>query len=181
MIALAPSSRRSIDVTCEVATPLAPAAAVARSRAALGDAGAGGRETLRLFRVTPCVAFGPKDERAAGYARALEVASAAGYEGVARLEGGRAIAANESTLEIAWTIPGGDGRARIRPRFSQLAALLAEALRDLGVDARVGAVRGEYCPGDFSVNARDAVKLIGLGQRVTAVAAAHPQSAPPAS
>ncbi len=141
--------------------------AVARSRATLAAVGAGGPETLRLFRVAPCVAFGPQDEHQPGYARALEVARAAGYEAVARVEGGRAIAAHTATLAIAWTIPGADGRARIRPRFSQLAALLAEALRESGVDAGVGAVPGEYCPGDFSVNARDVVKLVGLGQRVT--------------
>ena len=31
---------------------------------------------------------------------------------------------------------------------------IASALRGLGVDAHVGAVPGEYCPGDHSVNAR---------------------------
>jgi lipoate-protein ligase A len=34
------------------------------------------------------------------------------------------------------------------------------------VDARVGEVPGEYCPGRYSVNARGAVKLAGIGQRV---------------
>jgi lipoate-protein ligase A len=42
------------------------------------------------------------------------------------------------------------------------------ALRALGVDARVGEMPGEYCPGRYSVNARDAVKLAGIGQRVVA-------------
>jgi lipoate-protein ligase A len=36
----------------------------------------------------------------------------------------------------------------------------------VGVDARVGEVDGEYCPGRYSVNARGAVKLAGIGQRV---------------
>lgn len=166
------SRRRPVELICELESALSPAVAVSRSRAALAAAGAGGAETLRLFRVTSCVAFGPKDEHEPGYARALEVTGEAGFEAVARVEGGRAIAANGATLAIAWTIPGADGRARIRPRFSLLAALLAEALRALGVDARTGTVRGEYCPGDFSVNARDVVKLAGLGQRVT-VEATH--------
>jgi lipoate-protein ligase A len=43
---------------------------------------------------------------------------------------------------------------------------LAAALASLGVDARVGAVPGEYCPGDYSVNARGRVKLAGVAQRV---------------
>ena len=33
-------------------------------------------------------------------------------------------------------------------------------------DARVGEVEGEYCPGEFSVNARGRVKLIGAAQRI---------------
>jgi hypothetical protein len=35
------------------------------------------------------------------------------------------------------------------------------------VDARVGAVPGEYCPGAFSVNARGTAKLVGTSQRIT--------------
>ena len=44
--------------------------------------------------------------------------------------------------------------------------LIASALRELGVDARVGEVPGEYCPGAYSVNARGQVKLAGIGQRM---------------
>ncbi len=47
-----------------------------------------------------------------------------------------------------------------------MADLIAAALRGLGVDARVGEVPGEYCPGAYSVNARGAVKLSGIGQRM---------------
>jgi lipoate-protein ligase A len=48
---------------------------------------------------------------------------------------------------------------------------MAEAFRSLGVDARVGEVPGEYCPGEHSVNARGKAKLMGVGQRVVADAA----------
>ncbi len=51
-------------------------------------------------------------------------------------------------------------------RYEATAATVATALRALGVDARVGAVAGEYCPGDFSVNARGTRKLSGTAQRV---------------
>jgi lipoate-protein ligase A len=47
-----------------------------------------------------------------------------------------------------------------------MAHLIAAALRGLGVDARVGEVTGEYCPGAYSVNARGATKLAGIGQRM---------------
>ena len=48
---------------------------------------------------------------------------------------------------------------------------IAAALCDLGVDARVGEVEGEYCPGEYSVNARGALKLMGVGQRIVRGAA----------
>ena len=47
-----------------------------------------------------------------------------------------------------------------------MAPTIATALGALGADARVGEVPGEYCPGEFSVNARAATKLAGIGQRV---------------
>jgi hypothetical protein len=56
-------------------------------------------------------------------------------------------------------------------RFRELAELLAAAMRELGVDARVGEVPGEYCPGAWSVNARGRTKLVGIGQRLIAGAA----------
>ena len=52
-----------------------------------------------------------------------------------------------------------------------MAELLAAALRGLGIDARVGEVPGEYCPGAWSVNARGRTKLVGIGQRLIAGAA----------
>ena len=36
------------------------------------------------------------------------------------------------------------------------------------MNARIGAVDGEYCPGRFSVNAAGQHKLVGLSQRMTA-------------
>ena len=47
-----------------------------------------------------------------------------------------------------------------------MADLITERARGLGVDARVGEVPGEYCPGAYSVNARGATKLAGIGQRM---------------
>ena len=48
---------------------------------------------------------------------------------------------------------------------------MARALGALGVDARVGEVPGEYCPGTYSVSARGERKLAGIGQRLIAKAA----------
>ena len=52
-------------------------------------------------------------------------------------------------------------------RFRQFAALHAAILTGLGVDARIGAVAGEYCPGEYSVNVGGTRKIIGSAQRVT--------------
>ena len=54
----------------------------------------------------------------------------------------------------------------IENRFAADAQHHATTLRALGLDARVGEVRGEYCPGAFTVNARGERKLIGSAQRL---------------
>jgi len=54
----------------------------------------------------------------------------------------------------------------VTERFEATARLIASALSSLGVDARVGEVDGEYCPGEHSVNARGSSKLMGVGQRL---------------
>ncbi|MDQ3102419.1 MAG: hypothetical protein M3Q53_01095, partial [Actinomycetota bacterium] len=51
-------------------------------------------------------------------------------------------------------------------RFAAMAETISAALAALGVDARVGEVPGEYCPGEYSISSRGAVKLAGIGQRV---------------
>ena len=61
--------------------------------------------------------------------------------------------------------------AGTRERFERLGGVIVRALRGLGVDARVGEVEGEYCPGAWSVNARGQIKLAGIGQRMIAGAA----------
>jgi lipoate-protein ligase A len=48
---------------------------------------------------------------------------------------------------------------------------MANAFRSLGVDARIGAVAGEYCAGDWSVNVGGRVKVMGVGQRLVRNAA----------
>jgi lipoate-protein ligase A len=63
-------------------------------------------------------------------------------------------------------MPDPDPITGMQDRFAERGHALAAALRTLGVDARVGEVPGEYCPGRFSVNARGRVKLVGTAQRV---------------
>jgi octanoyl-[GcvH]:protein N-octanoyltransferase len=128
-------------------------------------------ETFRLYRPQPIVAFGRRDEREPGFQRAVTEARARGFEAVIRLAGGRAAVFHEGTLAFAHTIPDEDVTSRTYDRFRRMASLMAGALRRIGVDARVGEVPGEYCPGDYSVNAAGRVKLVGIGQRLVSGAA----------
>lgn len=73
---------------------------------------------------------------------------------------------HEETLHLGMAVRDVEPRVGVTRRFEEMAGLLARAFGRLGVDARVGEVAGEYCPGEHSVNARGAAKLVGLGQRV---------------
>ena len=105
-----------------------------------------------------------------GYASALqgieEAARAAGFAAVERLAGGRAAVFHSGTIAIARAYSDPQPPKRTYARFEEMAELIAVTLRGLGVDARVGEVPGEYCPGAYSVNARGATKLAGIGQRM---------------
>jgi octanoyl-[GcvH]:protein N-octanoyltransferase len=149
-----------------------PAFDTAVSRALLHRAGLGEEpESLRLYRPDAIVAFGRRDVTAPGYLEAVREARARGFEAVQRLAGGRAAVFHEKTLAFAWATPDASARERIHDRFDAIAELMAAAFQRLGVDARVGEVPGEYCPGAHSVNAGGKRKLMGVGQRVLARAA----------
>jgi lipoate-protein ligase A len=122
--------------------------------------------TARLHRTAPILAFGRLDKLRPGYRRAVEIAREQGFEPIERLAGGRAAVFHEGTLSFSISTREPGAYAGTRPRFERMAATVAGALRRLGVDGRVGEVAGEYCPGEFSVNARGEVKLAGIGQRV---------------
>ena len=152
--------------------PDRPAFGTAVSRALLTRV-AGGElsPSLRLHRPGPTLAFSRQDAASRGYRAAVRAAREAGFEPVLRLAGGRAAVYHHGTLACSWAVPDRLPAARTFERFRELASLLAGALQRLGVDARVGEVPGEYCPGAWSVNARGQRKLVGIGQRIVAGAA----------
>jgi octanoyl-[GcvH]:protein N-octanoyltransferase len=123
-------------------------------------------ETLRIAHPGTTVAFAKRDAVARGYDAAVRAACENGFEATLRLAGGRAAIFHEGTMEIGHAVPDDDPRAGIHERFRETSHKLARALTTLGVDARVGEIDGEYCPGRYSVNARGVVKLAGIGQRV---------------
>jgi octanoyl-[GcvH]:protein N-octanoyltransferase len=156
----------------EESFPERPAFDTALSRALLLAVGAGrSPAALRLYDPGDVVAFSLLDRVQPGFREAVAAARAQGFEAVLRLAGGRAAVFTRETLGFAWCVPEDEPRARIGARFEEIAGAVAAALRTLGVDARVGAVPGEYCPGEHSVNARGKVKLAGTGQRIVRGAA----------
>jgi octanoyl-[GcvH]:protein N-octanoyltransferase len=149
------------------AFPENPAFGTAVSRAILNRVAAGELPpTLRLHRPPPILSFSRQDRASPGFPAAVGAARQARFEPVLRLAGGRAAVFHERTLACSWAGPDRRPAARTTERFRELAELLAAALGELGVDARVGEIPGEYCPGAWSVNARGRNKLAGIGQRL---------------
>ena len=147
--------------------PRPPALEVAVSHALVERVSAGAvGPVLRIYRPAPTLAFGRLDAIAPGFAAAAAAARAHGFEPVVRAPGGHAVAYHDGCLVVDELIPAEDPIAGLQDRFAQSGEWLAEALRTLGVDARVGRVDGEFCPGDFTVSARGRVKLVGTAQRV---------------
>lgn len=147
--------------------PDRPAFGTAVSEAILNRVAAGELPpTLRLHRPGRELAFSKHDRVAPGFGTAVAAARSAGFEPVIRIAGGRAAAFHEGTLALAWATPAARPVAGTAERFRWMAGVIAGALAGLGVDARIGEVPGEYCPGAWSVNAGGARKLAGLGQRL---------------
>src|SRR4051794_19974234 len=148
-------------------TAASAALELAISHALLTRAGAGELpSTVRVYRPAAAVAFGKLDALRPGFRDAVAAARAHGYEPVMRLPGGHAAAYNAASvgIDVVWALD--DPVPGTHERFAAEGERLAAALRGLGVDARVGEVPGEYCPGGDSVNARGRVKLVGTAQRL---------------
>lgn len=122
------------------------------------------RPVLRWYRPRATLAFGRRDRFLPEFAEAAAAARRRGFTPVLRGAGGRAAGYDEDCLIFDEIMPA-DG-SEIRERFAGDAHRQARALQGLGVDARVGEVPGEYCPGEFSVNARGRVKLVGAAERI---------------
>jgi octanoyl-[GcvH]:protein N-octanoyltransferase len=134
---------------------------------ALADLGDGAPGRLRVHSPRPTAAFSRRDSLTPGFAVAAAAAAERGFDPVVRPAGGRLAAYHGGGLVLDLVAPHPSPRDGLRERFASAAECLAHGLRTLGVDARPGPVPGEYCPGEFSVNARGATKLVGTAQRLT--------------
>jgi len=153
-------------------TPGPAAFGTAVSHALLVRVGAGELPaTFRLHAAQPALSFGKQDALAPGFGKAVHAAREAGFSPVLRLAGGRAAVFHEGTLALAHATPEDAPREGTQQRFEACAGLLVDAFASLGIDARLGELPGEYCPGAWSVNAGGRIKLAGIGQRLIAGAA----------
>ncbi|MFE5410674.1 biotin/lipoate A/B protein ligase family protein [Microbacterium sp. NPDC056569] len=120
---------------------------------------------VRLYSPMATVAMSRRESRMPGFETARRAASEHGFAPAIRPTGGRAVAYDESCIVFDVITREAEGSVAQERFFREIGDALAAAMRGLGVDARVGDVPGEYCPGEFSINARGAVKLIGTSQR----------------
>ncbi|MDN6533997.1 MAG: lipoate--protein ligase family protein [Yaniella sp.] len=125
---------------------------------------------VRIYRPQPTVSFGQQDVRMDGYEQARELSEQHGFAPVVRRVGGRAAAYHPGSVVIDHIQPEDDAMFGFRNRFTYFGELLTATLQQLGVDAAVGEIPGEYCAGEYSVHAvltsGQRIKLAGTAQRV---------------
>jgi octanoyl-[GcvH]:protein N-octanoyltransferase len=145
--------------------PKDPALDAAVTHALLRQVGAGERGPVaRVFRPGPTMAFGRLDALTPGYEAARAAARDHGYTPLLRLGGGHAAGYDEGSVLVEVIRPVATIAEGVRERFEELTEVLVQTLAFLGITARVGALPGEYCSGEHSVNAAG-VKLAGTAQR----------------
>ncbi|MFM6973575.1 MAG: lipoyl protein ligase domain-containing protein [Agromyces sp.] len=124
---------------------------------------------VRVYRPAPTLAFSRREASLPRFAEAVAEAAAFGFEPVIRPAGGRAVA-----LDAEWVVMDVITPETVRRDNTVVYREYGEALvavaRANGADARLGSVPCEYCPGEYSVNARGEVKLFGTAQRVSKAA-----------
>lgn len=126
----------------------------------------GGTGYLRIYQPSPTVAFSGRDTLTPGFRQAVDVARSRGFAPRRRPAGGRAVAYTGQSIVVDHVGVEDDPRLGSKERFRANAETLAYALKSLGIDTGIGRLDGEYCPGEFSIHARKAVKLVGAAQRI---------------
>lgn len=126
-----------------------------------------GRRSIRFHTALATAAFGRRDSRRPGFPAAVEAARTLGFAPVLRTVGGHLAPLHPGTLVIDVIAADPAPAGHPRDRFQRAAAALCAGLVRLGAPAQVGELPGEYCPGEYSVNAAGVAKLAGIAQRVT--------------
>lgn len=126
--------------------------------------------TLRLYRPASNVAFGRRDELNPSFETARKISEERGFTAAVRPVGGHAAAYHSDCLIIDHFQADDDAVTGNLTRFTTFGQMLTSALQSLGVDAAIGEIPGEYCPGEHSVHITltdgTRTKIIGTAQRV---------------
>src|SRR3712207_4557612 len=149
-----------------------PGTAYAYQRTIFEEVAAGERPaTVSITPSTRHVGVTRRDTLRPGFADAVRAANHEGYPVLVRSSGGGATAADGGTFGFSIIRPAGEDFGRgIPERYDEAAALVLGAFSRLGLDAEVGEVRNEFCPGDHSIRVggwEGGMKLCGIAQRVT--------------
>ena len=126
-----------------------------------------GARLLHLRASGPAVAFSRRDTHRPGFAAAARVAAELGFPPLVRHVGGAFAPLSAGSLVIDHYGTSPDASTTSMVRFGEHSKVLRVCLNDLGLDARVGEIAGEYCPGEFSLNIAGRVKVAGVAQRVS--------------
>jgi lipoate-protein ligase A len=135
------------------------------TRTLAGDVEGSGEPVVRAWTPHRQVAFGRRDARSDGYARATRAAEERGFPTYERDVGGRAVAYTGNTVAFVRVEPVEDLRRGTVERYDRAVADLRAALRALGVEAREGEPPDAFCPGAHSLSTA-AGKVVGIAQRV---------------
>lgn len=154
------------DTLLPAASRPAPAEYAEWVRQRLSDLQPGEDAILRFRTPRPTAAFSPQDASHISYEQAKAVALGHGFEPVERGTGGRLTMFDEHALAITLIWPHADPHLHMMQRYEIFSGAIAGALAKLGIDARVGELPNEYCPGKFSINSAGQVKLVGIAQRM---------------
>jgi octanoyl-[GcvH]:protein N-octanoyltransferase len=162
-----PGPFRVIDDTATSAeTRPSPSDYAAWVKSTLGSLRPGDEAIIRLRSPRPTAAFSPQDTTHSDFERVKELAQARGFEPIERGTGGRLTMFDENALAVTLIWPHENPHAHTIKRYEVFSNIIADALKSLGIDARVGELPNEYCPGKYSINANGKVKLVGIAQRM---------------
>ena len=123
---------------------------------------------LRLYEGHTQVAFGPSDIRKPGYQLAVQEAKKKKFFVVNRLTGGHAVTFHDGILAFAFMFHDREARSKMHYYFNFVSSILQDALGSLGFACNVGELTGEYCPGQYSINIENKIKIAGIAQRIVA-------------
>lgn len=128
--------------------------------------------TVSITPSTRHVGVTRRDTFRPGFTDAVRAAGEMDFPVLVRSAGGGATAADLGTFGFSIIRPANrteSGRG-IRDRYEEAAAFVLGAFSRLGIEAEVGEVRDEFCPGDHSIRVGDregGMKVVGIAQRIT--------------